>query len=576
MIKIKLPRFFKYLRVQITLYYFLTSLFSVMILGYILYGSISNIFLQESLSETISAVDANGRLIDQYLLNLKTVSAMIASDADTLQYLETGDLQAKSKLTHKIQDAIVTNKAIYALTLVSRSGEILSNRDDLIVLHPEDMMKEPWYANVMKNKGMPVLTSVRRQVLTMDQSSWVVSVGQEIVNSKGEHLGVFLLDFSYQEIASLLKNLDLGSEGQAFILSKDDEVVYHQDTAYFESETRKKQLISIVQMGTGYDSSMNKLTHHYPLKNANWTLVGMASLDQLDTARRQIFETLIAIGIALLIIVLGSGVIIANSITRPIRNLQASMQHFTDDLELPNMTGYACLEVEELSMHYKQMAIKIQQLMTDVVKQERYLRESEIRVLYSQINPHFLYNTLETIIWMAEFGDSDSVISLTKALSQFFRISLSRGHDFISLSQEIEHVEQYLFIQQKRYGNKLHYEITQDPLTDDQAVPKIILQPLVENAIYHGIKPLKQQGIIRIDCQIEEATQQLCITITDNGAGFDTNKSDQTADLKLGGVGIANVLRRLELIYNKAASLTIESQIGKGTTVTLKLPITSK
>lgn len=572
--KPKFLHFFRYLRIQITLYYFLTSLISIMILGFILYNSISNIFLKETLNETIEAVNANGRLLDQYLLNLKTVSAMISNDSDTIDFLQSNNPQSKRRIYSRIQHLTATNRDLYAVTLVSKAGEIISNQNNVTALHPENMMREPWYANVMKNKGMPVLTSIRRQELTMDQSTWVISVGQEIVNSKGEHLGVFLIDFSYEVIASQLKSLSLGSEGQAFILTKDNEVVYHEDTAYFESPSLKDKLVGILEMGTGYDASMNKLTHHYLLKNANWVLVGVASLDQLEVARRQILETLVAIGISLLIIVLGSGVIIANSITRPIRLLQSSMQTFSKDLLVTDVAGYACYEVEELNKHFKEMAVKIQLLMEDVVKQERYLRESEIKLLYSQINPHFLYNTLETIIWMAEFGDSENVISLTKALSQFFRIALSRGHDFIPLSQEIEHIEQYLFIQQKRYGDKLGYEISYDPEVSEVIVPKIILQPLVENAIYHGIKPAKRLGIITITCRLDASQQNLSIIISDNGVGFDVNHQSVNHDaLKLGGVGIPNVIRRLQLIYNDQATLSISSQLNEGTKICILLPL---
>lgn len=567
-------QFFRYLRIQITLYYFLTSLVSIMILGFVLYSSISNIFLKETLNETIEAVNANGRLLDQYLLNLKTVSAMISNDSDTVNFLQSNNPEAKNRISSRINYLINTNSDLYAVTLVSKTGDMISNQDNVTALHPENMMKEPWYANVMKNKGMPVLTSIRRQELTMDQSTWVISVGQEIVNSKGEHLGVFLIDFSYEVIASQLKSLSLGSEGEAFILTKENEVVYHRDTAYFESPTLKENLVDILKMGTGYDASMNKLTHHYLLKNANWVLVGVASLDQLAIARQQILETLVAIGISLLVIVLGSGVIIANSITRPIRLLQSSMQTFSEDLLIADVAGYACYEVEELNKHFKEMAVKIQVLMEDVVKQERYLRESEIKLLYSQINPHFLYNTLETIIWMAEFGDSENVISLTKALSQFFRIALSRGHDFIPLSQEIEHIEQYLFIQQKRYGDKLNYEINYDPEVSEVIVPKIILQPLVENAIYHGIKPVKRLGLITITCRLDASQQNLLMLIEDNGVGFDVAQQPPSQDaLRLGGVGIANVVRRLQLIYNHQATLTISSHLNQGTQITISLPL---
>ncbi len=553
------PRIFKYLRFQIAAYYFLTSLIAVALLGTVLYVSISDLFLKEALSETISSVDDNGRLIDQYLDNLKTLSKVVAQDPDTIAFLKSDDQAARQRIMVRIQTILNSHSSVNSSELVK---------------HTDQLEKEPWYALAMANMGMPVLTSIRRTDFTMDKSTWVISVGQEVLDENGQHLGVFLLDFSYKVIEEQLNNLNLGATGEAFILTVNNELVYHQNPAYFDSKALQDKLILICEMGTGYDKGMDKLTHHYQLKNADWLLVGMSSLDQMAVARRQIFETIMAIGIILLMIVLGSGVVIASSITKPINNLQKAMMAFSTDLETVTIEPANNLEIDQLSHRFSAMATNIQHLMKDIKEKERYLRESEIKVLYSQINPHFLYNTLDTIVWMAEFQDSDNVIAITKSLSKFFRISLSQGEDFIPLSQEFDHARQYLFIQSKRYSDKLTYNLELDPDASDILVPKILLQPLVENAIYHGIKPLGTKGLVTISAKLNfdpiKNSQCLIISITDNGVGFNQDALRQNQP-NLGGVGLDNVKNRLSLIYANQSTFNIISEPGKGTQIFITL-----
>ena len=154
----------------------------------------------------------------------------------------------------------------------------------------------------------------------------------------------------------------------------------------------------------------------------------------------------------------------------------------------------------------------------------------------AQINPHFLYNTLDTIVWMAEFNDGQRVVDLTKSLAKYFRLALNQGQEQIRLQDEIDHVRQYLFIQKQRYGDKLNYEIFEEGTLGDYQLPKLVLQPLVENAIYHGIKEMDRPGVIRVTSEIRE--EQVVLTIYDNGRGFALSESTDQTLLRLGGVGL--------------------------------------
>jgi two-component system sensor histidine kinase YesM len=570
MTKFPFFKYLKYIRVQIAAYYLITSIVLVALMGMVLYYSLSSIFLTDALNVTTTAVEQNGRSIEIYLDKLKTLSNMISSNSDTTEYLTTDDQVSKGRVIELVNTVLGSDPYLITGMLVSKDGRIISSDDYMDMGVSDNMMNEPWYMNVLMKNNIPVLTSIRRQSFSMDKSTWVITVGQEISDSSGNNIGVLILDFSYEVIENQLNSLDLGNKGFAFILTQNGEVVFHKDPIYFEEEAYRKKLVEISQMSDGYDSDMDLLTHHYELAGTDWILVGLSSLDNMAAARRQIFETIIMVAIILLIIVLGSSLIIASKITKPIRALEIAMRNLSTDFSKVPENDRNSYEVESLKNHFNEMIVRIQYLMEGIQEKERYLRESEIKSLYSQINPHFLYNTLDTIVWMAEFGDSEKVIATTKSLAQFFRISLSQGSESITLGEEIEHIKQYMFIQKQRYGDHLEYNIECPEDYKSIKVPKIILQPIVENAIYHGIKELDGVGFVKI--QVEKNDHQLILNVSDNGVGFDasTEKSSLT---KLGGVGLDNVNKRLKLIYGDESGVRIDSEIGVGTEVKIIIPV---
>ena len=222
-------------------------------------------------------------------------------------------------------------------------------------------------------------------------------------------------------------------------------------------------------------------------------------------------------------------------------------------------------ELREVTRQFNAMLYQIDQLMADVRRQEETTRQYELQALSSQINPHFLYNTLDTIIWMAEFQDSQRVVQVTKSLATYFRLALNQGKDLISLSDEINHIRQYLFIQKQRYGDKLEYEIDENPAFDNLVLPKLVLQPLVENALYYGIKEKEDQGHIRVSVQKKDSG--LVIRIEDDGVGFQAAADSSQSQLKRGGVGLQNVDQRLKLHFGDNYQMKINSVPEKGTTV---------
>ena len=233
-------------------------------------------------------------------------------------------------------------------------------------------------------------------------------------------------------------------------------------------------------------------------------------------------------------------------------------------------------EVQALSDGFEQMVGQLNDLLEQRRQEQTSLRNAELALLQSQINPHFLYNTLDTIIWLIEtehYADAENMIT---SLSSFFRTSLSRGRDIITLDEETQHVASYLAIQQFRYRDIMCYRLDVDPALSECAVPKLTLQPLVENALYHGIKLKRAPGAILVSGR-RAGNGDVLLSVQDDGVGMPAPRLAALRAALAGnaeriGFGLATVHERLQLLYGEGYGLTVESIPGTGTTVTARLP----
>jgi two-component system sensor histidine kinase YesM len=308
--------------------------------------------------------------------------------------------------------------------------------------------------------------------------------------------------------------------------------------------------------------------------------------DQDYQENRTRFTQLVIFYLILLPLVIGfsfiAAWIISASIYIPIKKLHDVTTTITKNDLQALVTSQNVDEITELGLSFNIMIGKIRELVDAKIKEQDNLKKAELKVLQAQINPHFLYNTLDTIVWMAQAKKNDQVIDIVQALSSFFRIALSKGRDWITIEQEIEHVKSYLIIQKMRYRDILDYkiEIAEDILSG--TILKLTLQPLVENALYHGIKNKRNGGTITV--RARRAEQNLVLfEIQDDGVGFSPYKlakiqAEMEDDLddftfKQSGFGLHNVNKRIKLFYGKQYGLTIQSQYQEGTCVTVAIPL---
>lgn len=274
------------------------------------------------------------------------------------------------------------------------------------------------------------------------------------------------------------------------------------------------------------------------------------------------------------------------SVTRNIRKPIQDMEELSNRIAIGDLEARAELphveELDHLTENLNIMAGKIKELLEENIREQQNLQKAEMKTLQAQITPHFLYNTFDTIIWLAESGQTDQVIEITRAFSSFFRISLSKGHEWIPIEQELDHVRHYLTIQGIRYRDILDYTIEFDESLTGRKVLKLMLQPLVENAIYHGIKNKRGRGVLKVIVKADD--DRILFSVEDNGLGFtperlaevqaELNRNDDAE--KLTAVyGLYNVNKRLKLYYDDTVKLNIETEYKKGTKVSFAVPIKS-
>ncbi|WP_244226549.1 sensor histidine kinase [Paenibacillus protaetiae] len=309
--------------------------------------------------------------------------------------------------------------------------------------------------------------------------------------------------------------------------------------------------------------------------NVGWKLVGVSYMDEVmvtsETLNRSLPKLLLAL--ALIVIVLSS--VVSRRISRPIRQLEMSMKSVErgDFDKLASSEGP--LEVKHLADRFNMMIGTIKLLMKQIVSEQESKRKYELEALQAQINPHFLYNTLNTVVRMVGMNRNADVVTTITSLSKLFRISLSKGNAIISLEDELEHARNYLVIQNIRFKNKFTYSIEADEQVSSCSTLKLIVQPLIENAIVHGIEPSVDEGHISIKARLDGA--DVVIEVSDNGLGMTEERLNEVRagnvkSAKGSGVGVMNVQERIRLYYGAEYGLSFESELEEGTTVSIRFP----
>lgn len=443
------------------------------------------------------------------------------------------------------------------------------------------VFKKDALANLSFNKeempelGEIVISRPHVESLLLNEYPWVVSISTRIRQADGTEQ-IVVLDSRFSQIASYVDTVGVGSHGYCFIMDQDGTIIYHPQQQLIFAGLKEENTQNMTAHSDGSYEENSLIYTIRTRKGSSWRIVAVSFVDELIEGRLKDCLILLA---GLLLIVLAativSSVVLSRYISRPIHSLNKAMGEFEANAEgFSYEPVYGSLEVTSLSNAFGHLVIRIQELMNQVRNEEIVLRKTELRALQAQINPHFLYNTLDSIAWMCEEGRTKDAVEMVNALARLFRISISKGHELILVEKEVEHAKSYLQIQKFRYKNQFQYSFDVQESCLHYYCNKITLQPIIENAIYHGLNRMIDEGFIEI--KIFEDGGDVVFTVEDNGVGMTKEQCESILHKEVkgqtGGIGIKNVNDRVKIYFGEQYGMKIESELDEGTKVSIRMP----
>ncbi|AGF58448.1 cache domain-containing sensor histidine kinase [Clostridium saccharoperbutylacetonicum] len=554
----------------------------ITILGNLSYRNSINFSQNENTNQIIKQINYN---IESYVNNTENIMNYMSTDPRILKFLSDNKLKndnLEDEAYKSIYSFVKFNPKIAGIMVVNNNGGYIS--DVMNKVSRQSLINEEWYLKAYNEPDKIHLftkpTGRNIDNIFRYSADEVFSVSKAVVDSSSKKInGVILIDVKLDVIKDIIENSKPGTAGFIYIMDSNKEIVYTPvNNVVYRIKNEWIDKINneiIIKNINGENYQLTKIKSEY----TGWETIGVFPESESLRVIEDIKYYSAIVAVLALIIAQILVIIFTRSIVNPIKKLKKLMKKAQEgDLTVTFNAKYND-EIGELGGSFNTMVKEISNLINLVQVEEKKKRIAEMNVLQAQIKPHFMYNTLDTIRWMAEEHNEEDIIEIIEAFTNLLRISLSKGKEIISVNEELSHIKSYLTIQKIRYEDKLDYEIQVDDNMLEYKLIKLILQPLVENAIYHGIKEKRGSGRILIKGEIKENT--LIFAISDNGKGMEEellnkinymlrNGNEKKNEI---GYGIFNVNERIKIIYGDEYGLQYESIYGEGTTVLLKHPI---
>lgn len=570
------------IRTTIFIYFTVTALAAGLLITFSLYQRLSG-------QVTAMVQDENQRLIGQVARSVESYLRTIMKLSDSLYYgaVKNADLSSES-VGSELTLLYDNNKDnVDNIALFSEDGMLVEAVPAARLKPNLDVTGESWFRDALEKTENQHFSLPHVQYIfdnNENQYRWVISLSRavELTSGTSTAQGILLVDISYSSLEQLFDGVTAGKGGYVYLISSDGELLYHPKMQLIDSGRMQENNVAAAAYKDGnhmeeFDGSSRFVTIK-SIGYTGWKVVGVTpeNVVTLNTIKTRLFIVFIIALILFILALINS--YISSRITNPIKELEKSVGILEEgNLDVPVYAG-GSYEIQHLGKSIGDMAAQIRLLMKDIVTEHEAKRKQEFDTLQSQINPHFLYNTLDIIVWMIENEQKAEAVKAVTALARFFRISLSKGKSIITVRDELEHVRNYLMIQHMRFKNKFTYEIQAEDGVLELASLKLMLQPLVENAIYHGMEFMDGDGEILLKVWKEEG--DLYFSVIDNGLGMTEEQVGNLftgashVDSKRGsGIGVKNVNERIKLYFGEKYGLSIESEPDEGTMVKIHLPV---
>lgn len=548
------------------------------------FSASANEMAAESSQRVLAQVN---RSLDNYLRNMMRVSDTayyrVIKSADLDQEATAGELRDALELLHAKDGDVLVSLAVF-----DEKGALISATPLTELKNSVTPRRESWFTAAMERIENLHFSTPHVQNLFEDPDSryrWVVSLSRHVELTRGGVIqsGVLLVDMNFSGIEQICKDVSFSNgQGYLYLIDGSGEIIYHPRQQLLYAGLQEENNLQAAGYSDGtYSEVFQAHRRQVTVKTVGytgWKLVGVVPSETLrDNYSQLLLFALFVVSFSIFLLVFVN-LRLSEWITAPMKKLDLAVRELEKGAETVDFDVDGPYEVEHLSRSVQSMVSTMRHLMEDILQQEEEKRRSELDVLQSQINPHFLYNTLDSVVWMTENGRTQEAVVMLTALARFFRISLSKGSNIIPIGDEIEHARNYLTIQMMRYKNKFSADISAQEGIEKLYTIKLIIQPILENAIYHGMEYADGEGEIHIRAFREG--ENFIIEVEDNGPGMSQEVVEQLLKpqgsagpkAKGSGIGLRNVHQRIRLTFGKPYGLTILSEPDSGTVVRICLP----
>lgn len=583
----KYSNFIKGKSIRFKLLFYFLSLILFLVISLVMFSNMaySQFIKKQTINHTVQMINQVKKNVEFHIIDMENIIRYITIEPNVIDFLRgihVNDNSYETEIRNILKSYTQIHSEVAGILIVNDEGRYISNEMQSISRDP--LTSESWYIQSSISPYSIQLFSkpMGRNLETQFNYSAddVVSIVKAVLDPDTRKcIGVVLIDLKQDTLKKIMDDATFDNEGFLFIIDSNGDIVcapvnsivYRIDNKWFNNSISDSIIKNI--KGSDYQIIYNDSSY------TKWKTIGVFSITEILKVVLDTRNYIYLIGIITIVLAVIVALFFTSSIDKPLRKLRSLMKRAeVGDLNVHFNSKYND-EIGQLGESFNHMIEKIKNLIELVYKEQKSQREAELKTLQAQIKPHFLYNTLDTINCIAREHGTDDIVEIVSALANFFRIGLSKGKEIIKVSEELDHVRSYLVIQKVRYEDKLNYEINYEEGVLDYYVVKLILQPIVENAIYHGIKLRRENGKLIIN--VKKVAGKLLFIVHDNGIGIPSEKAEEIMDILEGrktgsnniGYGIFNVNERIRLTYGSDYGIKLSSIYGEGTTVEIWQPL---
>lgn len=558
------------------------SLVTMLLMGIIMYMRFSTLSRQETIENSRKLMEQTGETMEDYLVNMRQIS-----DAVYYNVVKENDFHdAREEIQKGMNLLYEANRdKLRTIAIYNSDGSLMAAEPVATQKENPDVTRQEWYQSAMEEMENIHFSTPHIQNLFEDSTFryyWVISSSRvvELTENRDSQMGVLLVDMDFSSISRMMNQINEVGNGQYYYLcNSDGDIIYHPRQIQISDGISRENSIKAASYKDGVYDETFEGTQRKVIVNTisytGWKLVGVIpySIFTHEMLNIRYFIAMVTLLMAMMLTIINR--VVAERISRPIRKLNHSVMEYEAGKK-PEIYIGGSWEIRHLGYSIQSSYEKSEKLMQEIVCEQNERRKSELDALQSQINPHFLYNALDSITWMIEGERNDEAAFMISQLAKLFRISLSKGHTIISVKDELQHAQSYMNIQRVRYKDAFSVTFDVEPELEKYCAVKLTLQPILENAINYGVDPMDDCGEIRV-CVRKEG-ELLVLSVEDNGIGMSEEEvelllTDNNRVPKHGsGVGLINIHNRLQILFGKEYGLVIESEPDEGTKVSIQIP----